>query len=214
MVYGFARVLSFTVAPRQDGGSAVARAFDQMIDMLRVHNTEARLCCVLHMLTETLHTFPHLPNESLHRLREALSAFYCWPFPFGPLVQRLDAIVQREIVVQGAALRDSFVRERPGLASLLQGSVEHPTALLYEVPVFVDPSEPNCCFLEMSLSLPPESSKQTLPPSPGSTTNDDAMLLLLDILRRAGWQVLELPLDATTLLQDLYKSNPDAVIVA
>jgi hypothetical protein len=195
MVYGFARVLSFTVAPRQDGGSAVARAFDQMIDMLRVHNTEARLCCVLHMLTETLHTFPHLPNESLHRLREALSAFYCWPFPFGPL-------------------RDSFVRERPGLASLLQGSVEHPTALLYEVPVFVDPSEPNCCFLEMSLSLPTESSKQTLPPSPGSTTNDDAMLLLLDILRRAGWQVLELPLDATTLLQDLYKSNPDAVLGA
>jgi hypothetical protein len=90
----------------------------------------------------------------------------------------------------------------------------HPTALLYEVPVFVDPSEPNCCFLEMSLSLPTESSKQTLPPSPGSTTNDDAMLLLLDILRRAGWQVLELPLDATTLLQDLYKSNPDAVIGA
>jgi hypothetical protein len=89
------------------------RGLDGLIDMLKVHNTEARLLCVLQMLDEILHTAAALPTDQMEKLTRCLDNFYCWPVPFGPLVQRMIALAERELACPGAGLRQRWLEEHP-----------------------------------------------------------------------------------------------------
>ena len=91
----------------------------QMVDMLRVHNTESRLLCVLHMLTETMYSFHGLPPEPLHQLVAALDTFVSWPRPFGSLARQLISQAEREMASPGAVMRELFLAEHPKVAAAL-----------------------------------------------------------------------------------------------
>jgi hypothetical protein len=177
--------------------------------MLRVHNTEHRLLCLLQMLTEIIRSYPCLPIDPLRRLKAALDPFYCWPCPFGPLAQRLIATAEREISSPGAAFRHGYLLEHPRLA-IESGETENLSDLHRSiVPVFVDSSAANAHFLQLSLTTP--AAKSTSSPRShehgdhsdiGSHTVDDAAKMLLHIFQRAGADVLELPSDAAEQLAD------------
>jgi hypothetical protein len=178
--------------------------------MLRVHNTEHRLLCLLQMLTEIIHSYPCLPIDPLRRLKAALDPFYCWPCPFGPLAQRLIATAEREIASPGAAFRHVYLLEHPSLA-IESGERENLSDLHQPVvPVYFDSSAANAHFVQLSLTTPVATS--TKPPTSyeygghsniGTQTVDDARKMLLHIFQRAGAEVLELPSDAAEQLSDL-----------
>lgn len=171
--------------------------------MLRVHNTEPRLLCLLQMLTEIIQTYPCLPIDPMRRLKAALDPFYCWPCPFGPLAQRLIATAERELASPGAAFREGFLLEHPNLV-LISG--EHLSDLYQPViPVYYDSSAPNARFLQLSLTTPaanssPRSHDDGDHSDIGTHVVDDARNMLLDIFQRAGADVLELPSDAAEQL--------------
>ena len=193
----------------------LSRALNEMVDMLRVHNTERRLLCLLQMLTEIIHSYPALPTDPLRRLIVALDPFYCWPCPFGPLAQRLIATAERELASPGAAVRQGYLLECPSLAVASGESLSD----LYRpaIPVYFDPSTTNARFLQLSLTTPaakPATSPRSSEHSGGSEiaagVADAAAKMLLHILQRAGAQVLELPPDAATVLST---RHPDDLVV-
>jgi hypothetical protein len=190
----------------QDCIIALGRAFSEMVDMLRVHNTEARLLCVLHMLTETMHSFGGLPTEVLYQLVAALDTYHCWPCPFGPLAQQLLSLAERELASPGAALRDSFLSEHPELSSV--AAAAEGDGRPSEFPLILDSSAHNSEFLEIALGVPlPDECANRAPVQL-------AVELLLDILQGAGAQVLELPAHAETFLARMASSSPDVILSA
>ena len=175
--------------------------------MLRVHNTEHRLLCLLQMLTEIIHSYACLPIDALRRLKVALDPFYCWPCPFGPLAQRLIATAEREIASPGAAFRQTYLLEHPTLAIESGENLSN----LHEpvIPVYFDSTAANARFLQLSLSTPAAGATNSLPPHEHGDfrdlethVKDDALAMLLHIFQRAGAGVLELPPDAAEQLAD------------
>ena len=187
----------------------LTRALNEIVDMLRVHNTEHRLLCLLQMLTEIIQSYACLPIDPLRRLKAALDPFYCWPCPFGPLAQGLIATAEREICSPGAAFRHGYLIEHPRLA-IESGETENLSDLHRPIiPVFFDPSVPNAHFLKLSLTTPvaksstsPKSHDNSDRGDTGTNTVDDAAKMLLHIFQRAGADVLELPSDAAAQLAD------------
>lgn len=178
----------------------LTRALNEIVDMLRVHNTEHRLLCLLQMLTEIIQSYPCLPIDPLRRLKAALDPFYCWPCPFGPLAQGLIATAEREISSPGAAFRHAYLLEHPRLAIELRETENLSDLHRPIIPVFFDPSAPNAHFLKLSLTTP--AAKSGDHSDIGTNTVDDAAKMLLHIFQRAGADVLELPSDAADQLAD------------
>ena len=194
----------------QDSQGALTRALNEIVDMLRVHNTEHRLLCLLQMLWEMMRCHPSVPAEPLRRLIVALDPFYCWPCPFGPLAQQMIALAERELAAPGAALREAYLLERPAVAeaSAAQLADRHGAS----VPVLFDEDATNAHFLNLALTTAPSAS----PPGGHSAESglDSVAKLLLHILYRAGAQVVDLPPDAAAIIQQRAASDPDAVVAA
>ena len=183
-----------------------------MVDMLRVHNTEHRLLCLLQMLTEIIHSYPALPSEPLRRLIAALDPFYCWPCPFGPLAQRLIATAEREIASPGAGLRNRYLLECPSLAVKTETGESLTGLWRPVVPVLFDQGSKNAHFLRLSLTTPSAPSGSSGASSGGASSVDAAAKMLLHILQRAGAQVLELPANAAEVIQQHAEQDPEALL--
>lgn len=193
------------------GQAALNRALNEMVDMLRVHNTEHRLLCLLQMLTEIIHSYPALPSEPLRRLIAALDPFYCWPCPFGPLAQRLIATAEREIASPGAGLRNRYLLECPSLAVKTETGESRSCLWRPVVPVLFGQDSTNSHFLRLSLTTPPSSGSSPRG-STGASDVDAAAKMLLHILQRAGAQVLELPSNAAEVIQQHSARDPEALL--
>ena len=172
-----------------------------MIDMLRVHNTESRLLCIIQMLKETICSWP-VPVKSLQRLISAVSAFYCWPRPFGPLAQRLLALAEREISSPGAAFREVFLRDHKDLELELD---YRPRAVT--IPLLIDGAFPNSHYVQSAVVK----SNSSAEPVGGQLK---AAQVLHHILQHAGHHVVELPSESFAILQELAVSAPQDIIAA
>ena len=119
----------------QDEGK-MKQVFESVIDMLRVHNTEARLLCLLHLLHELLRSFPAVENDQVRRVIPILETFYFWPCPYGPIAQQISFIAERELSSRGAALRQRFICESPQIAVAISTGCDQPHT--YTIPIIHD----------------------------------------------------------------------------
>lgn len=120
--------------------------FAAMMDMLRVHNTESRLLCLLHIFKELLHSFSPWNTDQLRRLVPTLELFYFWRCPYGPLAQALAGLVERELSCPGAAMRDRFVAEVPHVNETCESGEDEEAS--YRIPVILEAGTANTGFLK------------------------------------------------------------------
>ena len=129
-----------------EGDQKRQEVFAAMMDMLRVHNTEPRLLCLLHIFTGLLHSFSPWNPDQLRRLIPTLELFYFWPCPFGPLAQALAGLVERELSCPGAAMRDRFVAEVPHVHETCESGEDEEAS--YCVPMILEAGTANNGFLK------------------------------------------------------------------
>jgi hypothetical protein len=129
-----------------EGEQKRQEVFAALMDMLRVHNTEPRLLCLLHIFTALLHSFSPWNTDQLRRLVPTLELFYFWPCPFGPLAQALAGLVERELSCPGAAMRDRFMAEVPHVDETCESGEEEEAT--YRVPVILEAGTANSGFLK------------------------------------------------------------------
>lgn len=129
-----------------EGDQKRQEVFAAMMDMLRVHNTESRLLCLLHIFTGLLHSFSPWNTDQLRRLVPSLELFYFWPCPYGPLAQALAGLIERELSCPGAAMRDRFVAEVPHVDDTCESGEDEEAS--YRVPVILEADAANAGFLK------------------------------------------------------------------
>lgn len=177
--------------------------FAALMDMLRVHNTEPRLLCLLHIFNVLLHSFSPWSPDQLRRLLPTLELFYFWPVPYGPMASDLASLIERELSCPGAAMRDRFMAEVPHVAlACMSGDDSDST---YRVPVILDSGSANASFVKW-VTHPEVAS------GPKPTARDGMVWFLTDMIRcacpdsplaeEAIWALQDVPLGEITPLYE------------